>query len=144
MKIPTQISPKCVLRSQIDNKPALVQVMAWRRTGDKPLPWTKVYSIHIYGTGERWVNKLSHSMRSYHICFCKLLAGQGESHQRQYVAVWRLDIISVHPYPVNVLDVVVIQASQIRFVHHCPAPFSRLYDAILSDLIGPWTIWMKC
>ena len=22
----------------MDNKPALVQVMAWRRTGDKPLP----------------------------------------------------------------------------------------------------------
>ena len=25
-------------RSPIDNKPALVQVMAWRRTGDKSLP----------------------------------------------------------------------------------------------------------
>ena len=25
-------------RSAIDNKPALGQVMAWRRTGDKPLP----------------------------------------------------------------------------------------------------------
>ena len=25
-------------RSPIDNKQALVQVMAWRRTGDKPLP----------------------------------------------------------------------------------------------------------
>ena len=26
------------LRGPIDNKPALVQVMAWRRTGDKLLP----------------------------------------------------------------------------------------------------------
>ena len=33
-----QISLKFVPRSPIDNKPALVQVMAWRRTGDKPLP----------------------------------------------------------------------------------------------------------
>ena len=33
-----QISLKCVPRSPIDNKPALVQVMAWRRIGDKPLP----------------------------------------------------------------------------------------------------------
>ena len=33
-----RISQKCVPRSPIDNKPALVQVMAWRRTGDKPLP----------------------------------------------------------------------------------------------------------
>ena len=38
MKIPIQISLKFVSRSPIDNKPALVQVMAWRRTGDKPLP----------------------------------------------------------------------------------------------------------
>ena len=37
-RIPIQISLKFVFRSQINNKPALVQVMAWRRTGDKPLP----------------------------------------------------------------------------------------------------------
>ena len=33
-----QISLKFVPRSPVDNKPALVQVMAWRQTGDKPLP----------------------------------------------------------------------------------------------------------
>ena len=32
------ISLKFVPRSPIDNKPALVHVMAWRRTGDRPLP----------------------------------------------------------------------------------------------------------
>ena len=37
-RIPIQISLNIVPRSPIDNKPALVQVMAWRRTGDKPLP----------------------------------------------------------------------------------------------------------
>ena len=37
-KIPIPLSLKRVPRSQFDNKPALVQVMAWRRTGDKPLP----------------------------------------------------------------------------------------------------------
>ena len=36
--IPIQISLKFVHGSPIDNKPALVQVMAWRRIGDKPLP----------------------------------------------------------------------------------------------------------
>ena len=35
---PIQISLKLVPRDPIDNKPALVQVMVWRRTGDKPLP----------------------------------------------------------------------------------------------------------
>ena len=36
-RIPIQISLKLVPRIPIDNKLALVQVMAWRRTGDKPL-----------------------------------------------------------------------------------------------------------
>ena len=33
-----QISLKFVPKGLIDNASALVQVMAWRRTGDKPLP----------------------------------------------------------------------------------------------------------
>ena len=33
-----QISLKYDPRSTIDNKPALIQVMAWRRTVEKPLP----------------------------------------------------------------------------------------------------------
>ena len=37
-RIPIQISLKFVPMSPIDNKSALVRGMAWRRTGDKPLP----------------------------------------------------------------------------------------------------------
>ena len=37
-RVPIRISLKCVPRSPIDNKPALVQVRAWRQTGDKSLP----------------------------------------------------------------------------------------------------------
>ena len=37
-KIPIQISLKIVPMNPIDNKLALVQVMAWCQTGDKPLP----------------------------------------------------------------------------------------------------------
>ena len=37
-RIPIQISLKFVPKRPIDNKSALVQVMARRRTGDKPLP----------------------------------------------------------------------------------------------------------
>ena len=37
-KISIQISLKFFPRGPFDNKPALFQVMAWRRTGDKPLP----------------------------------------------------------------------------------------------------------
>ena len=51
-KILIQISLKLVPRSPIDNKPALVQVMAWRRIGNKPLPepmmtqFTNAYMRH--------------------------------------------------------------------------------------------------
>ena len=51
-KILIRISLKFVAVSPIDNKPALVQVMAWHRTGDKPLPelmltqFTDVYMQH--------------------------------------------------------------------------------------------------
>ena len=37
-RIPIQISLKFVPNGPIDIKPALAQVMAWRRTGNKPLP----------------------------------------------------------------------------------------------------------
>ena len=39
-RIPIPISLKFVPKSPTDNKAALVQVMAWRWTGDKPLPET--------------------------------------------------------------------------------------------------------
>ena len=38
VRILIQISLKFVPVGSIDDKTALVQVMAWRRTGDKPLP----------------------------------------------------------------------------------------------------------
>ena len=50
--ITIQISLKFVLKNPIDNKTECVQVIAWRRTGDKPLPgpmmtqFTHVYMRH--------------------------------------------------------------------------------------------------
>ena len=37
-RVPIQSSVQFVLKSRIDNKSASGQVMAWRRTGDMPLP----------------------------------------------------------------------------------------------------------
>ena len=51
-RVPIPTSLKFVPWSPIDNKPSLVQVMAWRRTADKPLPepmltqFTDVYMRH--------------------------------------------------------------------------------------------------
>ena len=58
MKAKIRISLKFGPKGPIDNKAALVQVMAWRRTGDKPLPepmptqFTEAYMRHW----EKWVN----------------------------------------------------------------------------------------
>ena len=61
-KILIQISLKLIPRSPIDNKPALVRVMAWHWIGDKPLSepmltqFTNVYMWHPIG-GDKMKNK---------------------------------------------------------------------------------------
>ena len=53
-----RISMKFVPKRPIDNKSALVQVMAWRRTGDKPLPepmLTQFTDTYMQHKGEMYV-----------------------------------------------------------------------------------------
>ena len=51
-------SPKFVPKGLINNIPALVQIMAWRRPGDKPLSETVMVSLmmHICVARPQWVN----------------------------------------------------------------------------------------
>ena len=53
-----RISLKFVPKVQINNIPALVQIMAWRRPGDKPLSEPTMVSLltHICVTRPQWVN----------------------------------------------------------------------------------------
>ena len=55
--IPIKISLKLVPRGPINNIPALVQILAWRRPGDKPLSETMMVSLptHICVTRPQWV-----------------------------------------------------------------------------------------
>ena len=55
--IPTKISLKFVAKGPINNIPALVQIMAWRRPGDKPLSEPMMVSLltHICVTRPQWV-----------------------------------------------------------------------------------------
>ena len=55
------ISPKCVHKDPINNIPALVQVMAWRRPGDKPLsePMMVRLPTHICVTRPQWVKGIT-------------------------------------------------------------------------------------
>ena len=49
VRISSKISLKFVPKGLIDNNPALVQIMAWRRPGDKPLsePMMVILFTHI-------------------------------------------------------------------------------------------------
>ena len=55
--IPIKISLKFVPKDPINNIPALVQIMAWRRPGDKPLSEPMMVSTltHICVTRPQWV-----------------------------------------------------------------------------------------
>ena len=56
--IPIKISLGFVPKGPINNIPALVQIMAWRRPGDKPLSDSMMVSspAHICVTRPKWVN----------------------------------------------------------------------------------------
>ena len=59
--IPIKISLKFVPKGPINNIPALVQIMAWRRPGDKPFSEPMMVSIptHIRVARPQWVNVIS-------------------------------------------------------------------------------------
>ena len=58
VRISIKISLKFVPKGPINNIPALVQIMAWRRSGDKPLsePMMVTLPTHICVTRPQWVN----------------------------------------------------------------------------------------
>ena len=57
--IPIRISLKFVPKCLINNNPALVQIMAWCRPGDKPLSKPMMVSLptHICAIRPQWVNE---------------------------------------------------------------------------------------
>ena len=63
------ISLKFVSKVQINNIPALVQIMAWRRPGDKPLSEPMVVSLltHICVTRPQWVNLRWRKVKHVHV-----------------------------------------------------------------------------
>ena len=65
VRISIKISLKFVLEGPMNNIPALVQIMAWRRPGDKPLSEPMMVSslTHICVTRPQWVKYLSRMCR---------------------------------------------------------------------------------
>ena len=58
LRISIKISPNFVPKGPIDNIPALIQIMAWRRRGDKLLSGTMMFRLptHICVTRPKWFN----------------------------------------------------------------------------------------
>ena len=69
VRISIKISLKFVPKGPINNNPALVQIMAWRRSGDKPLSEPMMVSLlmHICVTRPQWVKAAVVWHSSYHI-----------------------------------------------------------------------------
>ena len=70
LKIPLKFVP----RGPINNIPALLQIMAWRRPGDKPLSEPMMVSLltHICVTRPQWVNVLNYlskTLKNVHATF---------------------------------------------------------------------------
>ena len=70
--IPLKTSLTFVPKGPINNIPTLVQVMAWRRSGDKPLsePMVVNSSTHICVTRPQWVKTLWGSLLSIPYLLC--------------------------------------------------------------------------
>ena len=63
IRISIKISLKFAPEGPINNIPAMVQIMAWRRPGDKPLsePMMVSFPTHMGVTRPQWVKQLSAS-----------------------------------------------------------------------------------
>ena len=85
--ISIEVSLKFVPRGPISSIPALVQIMAWRRPGDKPLsePVMARLLTHICVTQPQWVNLSIHRTIDHRFCDCCYPGGLiGITTQAQY------------------------------------------------------------
>ena len=71
--ISTKISMKFVPQGPINNIPALVQIMAWHRPGDKSLsgPMMVRLPTHICVTRPQWVNQRHNDLQEVYYKSCK-------------------------------------------------------------------------
>ena len=88
--ISIKISLKFVTKGPINDIPALVQMMAWRRSGNKPLSKPMMVSLptHICATRSQWVNDLLYCKTKF--CF-SLIAFHPEqigTHSIQRITFW--------------------------------------------------------
>ena len=82
LTIPLKFLPK----GPINNIPVLVQIMAWRRPGDKPLSEPRMESLltHICVTWPQWVNMISWAI-TYDFMSCHVTSYHISCHMSHHV-----------------------------------------------------------
>ena len=89
--ISNMISLKFVPNDPINNNPALVQIMAWRRPGNKPLSKPMMVNLltHLCVTRPQWVNTWTFNItRIIAIGDIKIITHYGFWVLRKYVPFW--------------------------------------------------------
>ena len=86
--IPVKISLKYVHKGPVNNIPALVQIMAWRRSGDKPLsePMMAGLPTHICVSRPQWVNNIPALLTRRKTSIWRLVALSTPSHYLNHKA----------------------------------------------------------
>ena len=95
-----KISLKFVPKGQINNIPTLVQVMAWRRPGDKPLsePMMVILLTHICVARPQWVN-ISYKNTWWSVTCC-WLPSFGNVHMASYLCGYYANFFCFVIFPV--------------------------------------------
>ena len=104
-----KFSLKYVNKGPIDNNTALVQIMAWRRSGDKPLSETMMISLptHICVIRPQWVNAFPSSaayMRQWtRSAWFQIMARR--LFRRQSIIWTKTDVLSIGPLGTNFSEI---------------------------------------
>ena len=98
--ISIQFSPKFVPKGPINNIPALVKIMAWRRLGDKPLSELMMVSLltHICVTRPKWVKYPFVKCWLWHLRTMQLLSSN-IVHIYIHIICWLISELCLMSYP---------------------------------------------
>ena len=101
LKIPMKFVPK----GPINNIPALVLIIAWRRPGDKPLSEPMLVSVptHIWVTRPQWVKTCEASQMGYYLVSSRP-GERSDGHQEHSLLQDRANFHRSHPWQIDLIS----------------------------------------
>ena len=129
ISIAIEISLKFVLKGPINNIPALVQIMAWCRPGDKPLSEPLMVSLptHICVTRPQWFNVLF----PLYLCFICQFSLAMPHNMRHCLAHWRCNSIFICAIFKHIIKI------DISWIF-CEIDAFWMTQFIIDDKLYPW------